>query len=274
MFFTRLGFVALIACVVSSSSRAHELWLEGADYEIGVNDKVVSDLKVGQNFKGSTYSFFPNDFQRFDIALADQVKPVEGRLGNRPAVDVNALGEGLNILVYQSNNMIVTYTEFDKFASFVEHKDFEIALSQHEALGFPKDKFREVYSRYAKSLVGVGAAQGSDKAYGLETEIVALENPYTGNLDDGFDVKVLYQGNPRKNAQVEVFEKSANESDDVRVFTTRTDDNGIASITVKPGHSYQLDAVVIRQPSSALAAEKDAVWETLWANMTFEAPAN
>jgi uncharacterized GH25 family protein len=272
MWINRLRIYMSVACLISTPAYSHELWLEGADYEIAINEKVVSDLKVGENFQGSTYSFFPDSFQRFDITLAGQVKPVEGRLGNRPAVDIDALGEGLNILVYQSNNMIVTYTEFEKFASFVEHKALENALSKHEELGFPKDKFREVYSRYAKSLIGVGNAKGADKAYGLETEIVALENPYTDNLDNGFDVKVLYQGKPRKNAQVEIYEKMANSKGAAQVFTTTTNNEGIASINVKPGYVYQLDAVVIRQPAKELAEEKDAVWETLWANMTFGTP--
>ncbi|WP_018689652.1 DUF4198 domain-containing protein [Ahrensia kielensis] len=272
MWINRLRIFASVACLFSAPASAHEMWLEGVNYEIDVDEKIVSNLKVGQNFKGSTYSFFPDSFQRFDIALADQLKPVEGRLGNRPTVDINALGEGLNILLYQSNDMIVTYTEFDKFASFVTHKAFENTLAEHEQRGFPKDKFREVYSRYAKSLIGVGNARGADRSYGLETEIVALENPYTDKLDDGFDVKVLYQGSPRKNAQVEVFEKTADAEDDVRVFTTRTNDDGIATIAVKPDHIYQLDAVVIRQPANALAQEKNAVWETLWANMTFATP--
>ncbi len=33
-----------------------------------------------------------------------------------------------------------------------------------------------------------------------------------------------------------------------------------------------LDAVVLREPSEALAAERDVVWESLWANLTFAVP--
>ena len=52
----------------------------------------------------------------------------------------------------------------------------------------------------------------------------------------------------------------------------QTDGEGIATIPVKSEHSYMLDAVVLREPTVQLAADTDAAWETLWANLTFMAP--
>ena len=54
----------------------------------------------------------------------------------------------------------------------------------------------------------------------------------------------------------------------VTVTTTRTDTAGKARIAVAAGHEYLLDAVVLRPaPEGA-----KAVWETLWAALTFAVP--
>ena len=52
----------------------------------------------------------------------------------------------------------------------------------------------------------------------------------------------------------------------------QTDDNGVATFPVRPGYSYMVDAVVLREPSDRLAEQFGAVWETLWANLTFAVP--
>jgi uncharacterized GH25 family protein len=116
----------------------------------------------------------------------------------------------------------------------------------------------------------VGSGAGADFEAGLLTEIVALENPYTGEMSDGIDVRVLYEGAPRRETQIEVFEKAADES--VTIFTLKTDAEGHATVPVKPGYRYMLDAVVLREPGPEVAAEKNVQWESLWANLTFEVP--
>ncbi|CAN0591264.1 unnamed protein product, partial [Ectocarpus sp. 12 AP-2014] len=158
----------------------------------------------------------------------------------------------------------------EKFVSFVEHKDAAWVLEAHSARGLSEDDRRELYSRYAKSLVAVGSSEGDDFETGLLTEIVALENPYTGEMSDGIDVRLLYEGAPRSQTQIEVFEKAADES--VSIFTVQTDVDGAATVPVKPGYRYMLDAVVLREPSASVAAERNIQWESLWANLTFEVP--
>ena len=117
----------------------------------------------------------------------------------------------------------------------------------------------------------VGAGAGSDRSFGLVTELVALANPYTDALPDGLPVQLLYNAAPRADAQIEIFEKNA--QGNIEVTTTRTNEAGIAMIEVRPGHIYMLDAVVLRQPSAELAEKHGAVWESLWANLTFAVPA-
>lgn len=252
------------------TAKGHEFWIDPDQHQVDAGGTISAAIRVGQSYKGSSYSFLPPNFRRFDYAFGDAVEPVPGTIGDRPAVTMEAPGEGLLILIHETTDQIVSYTEYQKFADFVTHKAAPWVLEQHAEKGFPTDKFREVYSRYAKSLIGIGDAAGADRAFGLVTEIVALENPYTDDMSDGIDVQVLYEGAPRAGEQVEIFEKAADET--VEVSTVTTDADGRATIPVRPGYRYMLDSVVLREPAPDLATSKDAIWESLWANLTFAVP--
>ena len=89
-------------------------------------------------------------------------------------------------------------------------------------------------------------------------------------MSDGIDVQVFYQGAPRANEQVEIFEKAADET--VEVSTVMTDAEGKATIPVRPGYRYMIDSVVLREPAPEIAASREAIWESLWANLTFAVP--
>lgn len=249
--------------------QAHELWIEAVDWQPPVEGRLEADLVNGQLFEGLTLSYLPNWFSRFEVVAGDVVAVVDGRMGNSPALGQAVLSDGLHVVVYQSTPSTVTYKEWAKFLKFVGHKDLGDIGAEHQARGLPETEFKEVYTRYSKALVGVGAGRGADKIEGLETEIVALDNPYAVPLE-AVRVQVFYQGAVRADAQVELFEKASD--DTVVVSLHRTDSQGIAVLPVRAGYEYMADAVVMRVPSDAMAAEYGAVWETLWANLTFAVP--
>lgn len=232
-------------------------------------NQLVADLRVGENFKGNASSFVPQRFARFDLAMNGKVMPVEGRLGDRPALAVTAPGDGLVVVVHQTNDLTLTYREAEKFANFARHKDFAWAIQEHVTRGLPETGFQEVYSRYAKSLMSVGGGAGADSEVGLLTEIVALANPYTDDLSGGMPVKVLFDGEVRADTQVELFEKAPDGS--VTVTLHRTDAQGQAVIPVQPGHEYLVDSVLLRAVDPG--KRNGAVWESLWASLTFMVPA-
>ena len=268
--FLRSAALALIALASSAGgARAHEFWIDVQDYTVAPGEDIVADLRVGQTYEGNSYSFRPGAFTRFEVASGDAAAPVESRLGDRPALHQPA-PEGLAVVIHVTTNTILTWEDFAIFQRFVEHKAAAGILEAHAARGLPETGFREVYSRYAKALVAVGDGAGTDRAFGLATEIVAGANPYTDDLAAGLPVQVLYDGAPRPGAQVEIFDKAADGT--VAVSTVLADDQGRALVPVTAGHRYMLDSVVLRQPTEAVAAQEDAVWESLWANLTFAVP--
>ncbi len=240
------------------------------EFQVRAGAPVVADIRVGQEFEGSAYSYIPNNFRRFDYALNGTTAPVPGTVGDRPAMTLTPEDEGLFVAIHVTRYQRLTWSTWEKFENFLKHKDLTWGLAEHDARGISRENVRERYSRYAKSLIAVGHGKGSDIEAGLVTEFIALENPYTGNMSDGFDVRAMYDGKVLADTQVEVYEKAA--GGEVSVFTTRTDTDGQATIPFKPGHQYMLDAVILRPVE--VVEDTDPAWESLWANLTFEVPAN
>ena len=265
-----MRILAFVFSLLAAPVAAHEFWIEPLAYQVGPDGMLEAHIVNGEEFSGGKQPYLPQRFVHFALFAGGETTRVEGRPGDMPALRQVPLAEGLNIAAYQARNANVSYAEWQKFQNFVDHKDFGDVRSLHEARGLSVDGFSEVYSRHVKSLIGVGDGAGTDRRVGLETEIVALSNPYVDALEDGFAVQVFYRNDVRSDTQVEVFEKDADGS--VVISLYRTDAEGIARFPVRPGHRYMVDAVVLREPSERLAEQSGAVWETLWANLTFAVP--
>lgn len=248
-------------------STAHEFWIDPADFTIAPGAMLEAALRVGERFEGASRPYIPAEFERFEIVTGGggAPRPVEGRIGDRPALRLDVAEPGLVTLIHVTRDYDLTWESWAAFRDFLRHKDAAWALAAHAERGLAREGVTETYSRYGKSLVAVGDGAGQDRAHGLLTEIVALENPYTGETADGLDIRLLYRGAPRAQAQVEIFARSPEGG--VEIATVRTDGSGMATIPVEPGQSYLLDAVVLRAPEGGVAQ-----WESLWASLTFAVP--
>lgn len=247
---------------------AHEFWISPEEYTVAYGGEIKAEIRVGQDFKGAAYPYIEKNFERFELLQGETAVPVEGVIGDRPALAMAAPGEGLVTVVHQTREYLLTYSDWKTFEAFVTHKGFDWALERHLERGYSKERVRERYVRFAKSLVTVGDGAGQDREVGMLTEIVALANPYAGDLDGVFPVRVLYEGEPRGDAQVEVFRKTPDGT--VTVAFYRTDAAGEAVIEVTPGSEYLVDAVVMRELETGEA--DGPKWESLWASLTFRVP--
>ncbi len=261
----------LLTLFMTGSAISHEFWIEPAHYQVEKEAELEAYLRNGENFSGSTMAYITPQTGRFDLVTGDIVSPVVARLGDNPALKMQSVQEGLHVVVHQSSASVITYSKWEKFQRFADHKDFPNILERHRKRRLPETQFREVYTRFSKSLIAVGSGAGSDSQTGLVVELVALQNPYTDQLNGSLEVTAYYQSKERANAQIELYEKSP--SGEVTVTLHRTDDQGIVELPVKPSHSYLVDMVVLREPSAELSEQKRAVWETLWASLTFAVPA-
>ena len=241
------------------------------EFQIKSGQPVAADLRNGELFKGTQLSYFERTTSRIDVTMAGETAAITGRMGDRPAIQLPApTQDGLMILAHEAMPAVITYQDWAKFIKFAAHKDFSEAEAIHTARGWEKTGFEETYTRHSKSLIAVGSGEGADRALGLATEFVALDNPYAWSFDGVLDVELLYNGAPRTDAQIEVYTRDA--QDMVEVATVRTDDTGRAAIPVEAGMEYLLDAVVLRPVANTTTVAEGPVWETLWASMTFAVP--
>ncbi|MGB8621830.1 MAG: DUF4198 domain-containing protein [Paracoccaceae bacterium] len=266
-----LAPVLILASALFSATlaHAHEFWLSPQRYQLAEGEPIRADIRVGQMFTGAAYSYLPDRIARFDLVMGDDLTKVESRMGDRPAMAMAPPAAGLAVLVHETTDSTLTYDDWDTFLRFFQHKAFGDVEARHLARGLPKTGFSETYRRYAKSLVAVGDGAGRDRATGLEVEIVALANPYTDALPDGLPVQVLYQGAPRAERQLEVYERAPDGT--VSDLRLTTDAQGRVMVPVLPGREYLLDSVVLRGTGNDDPAA-GPVWHSLWASLTFKMP--
>lgn len=259
----------LLTCLLGALPlHAHEFWIAPETYVVQPNTPIRAHLRVGEGFEGATQSYFPRQFARFDVTLGDETRAVEGRIGDIPALDMVLSGEGLAVIAHETRGHSLRYRERALFERFVSHKELNGTLERHAARGLPELEFREAYTRYAKSLVAIGAGKGEDRALGLHHEFVALTNPYHIGADGAFAAQLLYEGAPRAGALVEVFMRAPN--GDVTVTQHRTDEAGIVHLTLVPAFEYLLDAVVMEDTGNDDPGA-GPVWHSAWAALTFAA---
>ncbi|WP_261384857.1 DUF4198 domain-containing protein [Vannielia litorea] len=266
--FMRLASLAMCLSAALPAA-AHEFWISPDAYAVPVGGTLSAEFRVGQEFKGAGYVFVPGRSERFEVVTPEGVVEVTPRVGDRPALNIPAPAEGLNVVVHQTGELSLTYKDMAQFRRFIEHKDWAALETVHRERGLPEERFKEAYRRYAKSLIAVGNADGADRAMGLEIEIVAVKNPYVDDLSGGMVVDVIYDGAARADAQVEILDKAPDGT--VEVSQIRTDATGRAVFPVTPGHEYLVDSVVVRaEPNED--AEAGPVWRSLWASLTFRVP--
>ncbi len=264
-----LSGLILSLLISTSAAQSHEFWISPETYQLNSGENIVAAVRNGQKFSGGPFSFLPQRFTRFDLVQGENVVPVEGRIGDRPALNMAPPNDGLWVVVHQTKASKITWKEWEKFAGFVTHKKLGNALVEHFERGLPETGFSESYTRYAKALVAVGNSDGADNNVGMRTEFIALTNPYVDDLTQGFSVQVLFEGAPRVDAQIEIFAKDA--AGEVTVSTVQTDADGRATLPVQPGVEYLLDAVILL-PLAPGDDPRDPVWESLWAALTFKTP--
>jgi len=257
-------FAAFFA-VNAQLAQGHEFWIDPVDPVVDMGETIEANIRVGEMMKGSGMIFNPNSFTFFGTVTPETAIKAEGRMGDRPALQMTAREEGLYIIGYMTTANRLKYAEFKKFEKFAKAHGQDFAIKDHKARGLPDADFTEAYFRCAKALVKVGEGAGEDRKLGFPFELTALNNPYT----DDAPVKMLltYKGKPQANHQVDVFHRTSR-SEDATMVSYQTNNVGEVQIPRAPG-DFLINAVVIEEPSANVADKLNAVWVSLWASSTY-----
>ena len=257
---------ALVGTMLAVSPvSAHEFWIEPHDFTITGEAQIQADLRIGQDFKGDAFPFIPSRFASFKLNDRLGETDVEGVTGDLPALDIAPRTEGLAVFTYVSSGDRIRFTEWEKFASYLDLEGLDSIPARHDARGLPRDDISELYTRCAKTLVSVGdAASDADRATGMRLELVAGENPLTLTPGAEMSFTLLWQGKPLADTQVALFRKGEDGDAGSRTLA-RTDDSGRASFTIPASGAYMAASVhMIEAPK-----DRNADWESYWASLTF-----
>jgi len=264
-----LAVCAVVIAGFLGPAQAHEFWIEPVDFTPASDEPLVANIRTGQMLKGDPSPYIRSFFVAFVVTYKSAVGAVTGSLGDRPALNVQPGGDGLHIAAYQSVPSVLRYKKREKFEKFVRKEGFAWVLEAHDKRGLPEEGFKEGYTRFAKSLIASGNAEGNDRELGLRIELIALTNPYT---DAGpIKVQVLFERKPLEDVQIAIFRRDA--EGEVTRETLRSDGDGRAVIARKDAETTLLSAVHMVEPDEALAKRKNVVWHSLWASLTYGASA-
>ena len=264
--------------VGSGGADAHEFWLEPHRYRIAAGEELVADVRNGEDYVGERFPYLPDRYRRLYLSGEDVRLPVGGRLGDLPAVRRRIDEPGDYTLVLESGENAIVHETIDGFRDYLAYHGLERVEDVHARLGLPDTSIAEIYSRFAKALVGVTDGDGIDDGdaasvpraleVGLTFEIVPLADPRDAGTTM-LPVSVRFLGRALRGVQLEAFRRAPDGRVSRETFVT--DAEGLAALDIGPPGEYLLNSVqLIRPRLSGGAVRADVHWESLWASLTFE----
>jgi uncharacterized GH25 family protein len=249
---------------LATPAAAHEFWIEPANFRPPVGKPLDVRLLVGQEFRGDTMIYLPEAFERFITVNARGTRKIPGLPGDDPAARLTPAEPGLLLIAYQSTRYSLDM-DAPTFESYLEKEGLDGVRALRAQRGERAKPVREVYSRFAKSLLAVGGRDDgldASRPIGLRLEIVPQTPIYRLKPGQGLEVQLLYENRPLANAQLLAFSKKKLKTQLVQ----RTDADGRARFVLPHADIWMLSAVhMVPAPAGAKAD-----WESFWASLSFE----
>ena len=161
----------------------------------------------------------------------------------------------------------------EDFNNYLKHDGVLDALEDRKRKGILDKAAKEKYSKHVKAIVQVGDTHTDSykQRLGYPIEIVPLSNPYKVEPNGTLDVLVLRDNKPVSNQLVYASHEGVHahneEGGHVEAITTRTNDNGIASVTLSESGRWYIRLIHMVETDEA-----DYDYESNWATLTFERP--
>jgi uncharacterized GH25 family protein len=262
------SLAALFALLIVTPATAHEVWIEPLVFRATAAERIVAQIKNGQNFKGDQFPYIPSETVTAGIVDAKGKRPLIGSAGDEPAIDEKVRMAGLQVVFYESVPERLTFTEAGKFRDYLSDKGLDDIWRAHLERGFAETGFTESYSRCAKALVlreNAKKADRQDAPTGMPLEWIAKADPFalSPGIHAVFPVQLLWRGKPLAGALATIFRRDGNGA--VQTAKLRTDVNGIVMVPIVSNGDYLIDSVHM----IPWTAEPDVPWRSYWTSLTF-----
>ena len=261
-----LGALAVVALVLGAPLHAHDFWIEPTTFAPTTGAIVGIRARVGDGFLGDPV---PRDSALLDqLVIEDEQgrRPVAGQEGSDPVGLLRVPAPGLKVIGYLGKPSRVELPP-DKFNNYLEQEGLDAVAALRGARHQTRTGARELFTRCAKTLLLIGAADDAqrDRTLGCPLELVADGNPYTRSAGDTLIVRVLHGGRPLGGTLV----VAINRKQPSPRVTARADRNGRVALRLPVGGVWLIKTVhMVPAPPGS-----NADWASYWASLTFDMPA-
>jgi uncharacterized GH25 family protein len=260
--------VVFCLCAASVTSLlAHDLYIMPGSFRVVPGQSLTIELHNGDAFPESEGP--PAAARLTNTRLLGKGKDIElkdFREENKALVTRLPIGKDSAGTLILTATLIPNSREYDakKFRAYLEDEGLVMVAKYLEAHGDQKEPIKELYSKYAKSLVVSGKPSSvSTRALGLKMEIVPTVDPATLKPGMPLPVRVLYEGKPAGGLTIETTWTTGESAKPAVVG--QTDKEGRISIPLRNGKCRITTGYSQRYRDQTVAN-----WETFFATLTFE----
>lgn len=251
---------------------AHDFWIEPSAYQAPVGTTVTIRFRVGEHFRGDPLARDSRRIIAFTHFGPDTEAGVRGVDGMDPAGFVRLERPGLHLIAYHSTSSFVELGA-GEFEKYVREEGLDRIIEERARRGEREAAGREHYSRCVKSLLRAGEAgrgtgfdgAGFDRVVGLPVELIPEKNPYELAPGGELPVRMLREGQPLEGVLIVGYPHEQPE----RAVRGRSDKQGRVVLRLEQPGAWLIKAVHMER------VEVDrADWQSWWASLTFEVPAD
>ncbi|SRR5581483_2124931 len=259
----RFAVVLILVAVSAVSLTAHDLYLVTGVR--GTEDDVCA--RIGERFPESTNGITADRVELFQVRDDGGTKDllVSAKEGTRQFCAPLRKRPAVVELVVRPRFIKLAAKDFN---AYIHGETFRDVMRLREQRNQTEAEGKELYSRYAKLIVG--DAKDVTRPLDHELEIVPEKNPSQLKPGDTLPVRVLFRGKPLSGVRVSAVYEGAEPKGHEFPVTAETDEQGHASLKLdRPGLWYARLIHMIPAEN-----ERDADWRSYFATLTFRVPKN
>ena len=260
---TALFFISL-----ASPALAVDSWLVADKHVIKPGGEAWIGFITGEVFPIGDGIVDPTRIEGLIDLHEGRRRPVEGLQVEDDAVAVRTTLDppGFHILGLSLKPRVIAL-EGDIFDDYLRDERATEALAARQQAGNTKATVRERYTKYAKTIIEVGASAQSDQQYlqpiGHRLEIVPLSNPTRWQAGNEVGVKVLLDGHPWPNIPITAAHEGTMQGE--VAVRSQTNEQGIARWRLTQSGQWFARAHFIRPVNGLVNYE----WESFWTTFSF-----
>ncbi|MDA7632556.1 DUF4198 domain-containing protein [bacterium] len=203
---TMFVWMFLVFCFDAVSLRvsAHEFWLSPSSHHASIGATVEVYAMIGHGEKAEALVRRRDHLKTFLVHEGQNSEELSGRNRRHPTGKFRPKSDGLHIVAYESLPQTNSLPG-DQFEAYLRKEGLEEVLDSRRDSKKSEELGREIYSRYAKCLIQVGAKPGADRALGFPLEIISLTDPSKLSVGSTLVVQILRDGDPIPGLLVKAF---------------------------------------------------------------------